>query len=140
MDKKIVPNEVFLEEAAQLLAEGREVSFTPLGSSMLPFIRGGRDTVTLRVLPHIETGDIVLARLSGPRYVLHRVVDRNRSLLTLMGDGNLRGTESCTRDDVLGTVVAINGHKPTQGILWRTLRPFRRILLFLYRRITGRKA
>ena len=135
MDKKVVPNEVMLEEAALLLKEGREVSFTPLGSSMLPFIRGGKDTVTLKILPHIEVGDIVLTRLGGPRYVLHRVVDRNRSLLVLMGDGNLRGVESCTRDDVLGTVVAINGHKPGKGRLWRVLRPLRRIILAIYRRL-----
>lgn len=135
MDKKIVPNEILLEDTAQLLAEGRDVSFTPLGSSMLPFIRGGKDTVTLRAIPHVEVGDIVLARLTDATYVLHRVVDRNRGLLTLMGDGNLRGTESCTREDILGTVVAINGHKPCKGRIWRMLIPFRRILLALFRRI-----
>lgn len=135
MTKKVLPNEVVLEEAATLLEEGREVSITPLGSSMLPFIRDGKDTVTLKLLSHIEVGDIVLARLPGPRYVLHRVVDRNRSLLTLMGDGNLRGTESCTRDDVMGTVTAINGRKPGNGVLWRLLKPFRRLFLAIYRRI-----
>ena len=87
MTKKVLPNEMVLEEACRLLEEGREVVITPLGNSMLPFIRGGKDEVTLKVMPHIEVGDIVLARLPGPSYVLHRVVDRNRSLLTLMGDG-----------------------------------------------------
>ena len=135
MDKKIVPNEILLEDAAQLLAEGRDVIFTPLGSSMLPFIRGGKDTVTLRALSHVDVGDIVLARLADATYVLHRVVDRNRGLLTLMGDGNLRGTESCTREDILGTVVAINSHKPSKGRIWRMLMPVRRILLALFRRI-----
>ena len=77
----------------------------------------------------------MLARLSDSRYVLHRVVDRNRSLLTLMGDGNLRGTESCTRDDVLGTVTSINGIPPGDGSLWRFLKPLRRVLLAIYRRL-----
>jgi hypothetical protein len=135
MTKKVLPNEMVLEEASRLLEEGREVVITPLGNSMLPFIRGGKDEVTLKVMPHIDVGDIVLARLPGPTYVLHRVVDRNRSLLTLMGDGNLRGTESCTRDDVLGTVTSINGVPPGDGSLWRLLRPFRRILLAIYRRV-----
>lgn len=134
MNKKVLPNELFLEEAGKLLEEGREVVLTPLGNSMLPFIRGGKDEVTLKVLPHVEVGDIVLARLPGPNYVLHRVVDRNRSLLTLMGDGNLQGTESCTRDDVMGTVTTINGVPPSDGMVWRMLRPFRRILLAIYRR------
>ena len=135
MDKKIIPNEILLEDAARLLCEGRDVSFTPRGSSMLPFIRDGKDTVTLRAITHVDVGDIVLARLSGSTYVLHRVVDRNRSLLTLMGDGNLQGSESCTREDVLGTVVAINGHKPCKGRIWRMLMPLRRILLAIFRRI-----
>ena len=135
MTKMVLPNEQLLEEACELLKEGREVSLTPLGDSMLPFIRGGEDEVTLKLMPHVEVGDIVLARLSDSRYVLHRVVDRNRSLLTLMGDGNLRGTESCTRDDVLGTVTSINGIPPGDGSLWRFLKPLRRVLLAIYRRL-----
>jgi hypothetical protein len=86
-------------------------------------------------MPDVEVGDIVLARLPGPTYVLHRVVDRNRSLLTLMGDGNIRGTESCTRDDVMGTVTSINGVPPGDGMMWRYLRPFRRLILAVYRRM-----
>ena len=136
MTKKVLPNELVLEEAARLMEEGREVSFTPLGDSMLPFIHGGKDTVTLKIVPHVDVGDIVLARLPGPQYVLHRVVDRNRSRLILQGDGNLRGLEGCTREDVIGTVTAINGKKPGKGYFWRgILKPFRRIILAIYRRI-----
>lgn len=131
----ILPNEVVLEEAGKLLEEGREVVLTPLGNSMLPFIRGGKDEVTLKTMPDVEVGDIVLARLPGPTYVLHRVVDCNFNLLTLMGDGNIRGTESCTRDDVMGTVTSINGVPPSDGMLWRYLRPFRRLILAIYRRM-----
>lgn len=134
MSKIVLPNELMLEEVGTLLEEGREVSFTPLGSSMLPFIRGGKDTVTLKKKADVEVGDIVLARLEKS-YVMHRVVDTNRNRLLLMGDGNIRGTEMCTRDDVIGTVVAIGGHKPSRGYVWRWLKPFRRILLAIIRRI-----
>ena len=135
MTKMILPNELVLEEAGKLLEEGREVVITPLGDSMLPFIRGGKDEVTLKAMPHVDVGDIVLARLPGPTYVLHRVVDRNRSLLMLMGDGNVRGMEKCTRDDVMGTVTSINGIPPGDGVIWRYLKPFRRILLAIYKRL-----
>ena len=135
MNKKTLPNSVMLEEAGILLEEGREVSFTPLGSSMLPFIRGGKDAVTLRKMPDVAVGDIVLVRLPGPSYVLHRVIGREGDGLTLMGDGNLSGTESCTTKDVLGTVTAIGSRKPGKGTLWRRLKPFRRIILAIYRRI-----
>ena len=62
MDKIVLPNEVFLEEVAVLLDEGREVTLSPKGSSMLPFIREGRDSVVLRKEPAVHKGDIVLVR------------------------------------------------------------------------------
>ena len=139
MDKRTVANEVLLEEAAALMNEGREVSFTPLGSSMLPFIRGGKDSVRLRKLPSEAVGDMLLVRLPGNRYVLHRCIAIDGDRITLMGDGNIAGTESCTRADVLGTVVAVirdgKERKPGDGRLWRRLKPLRRYILAIYRRL-----
>lgn len=134
MDKRVLPNEIILEEAATLLLEGRDVTITPLGSSMLPFIHGGKDSVTLRKMPNVEIGDIVLGRLQG-RYVLHRVIRKEGKELTLMGDGNISGTESCNLGDVIGTVVGINGKEPGKGRLWRKLKPLRRYILGIYRRL-----
>lgn len=140
MDHKLViPNHILLEEVATLLQEGRDVTLSPKGTSMLPFIKEGRDSVILRRLPDVEEGDIVLARLDN-RYVLHRVLSANHNRLTLMGDGNLDITETCTKDDVLGTVIGVvrkdKSKKPSKGVLWKYLLPFRRILLGIYRRIT----
>lgn len=138
MDKRTFPNEVLLEEAAGLLNEGREVCFTPKGNSMLPFIRGGKDSVVLKKLPTVSVGDIVLVRLPG-RYVLHRVVAINNEELTLMGDGNIRGTEQGSLPDVMGTVTSIRkGERnvvPGKGRLWRAIKPLRRYILALYRRL-----
>lgn len=139
MDKKVVANEVLLEDAAALMNEGREVTLKPLGCSMLPFIRGGRDSVRLKKMADVAVGDMLLVRLEGPRYVLHRLIAMDGDRLTLMGDGNLAGTETCTRADVLGTVVAIERGsrvvKPGNGRWWRRLKPFRRYILAIYRRI-----
>lgn len=140
MDKKVVANEIILEDAAALMEEGREVTLRPLGSSMLPFIRGGRDSVRLRKKPSVAVGDMLLVRLEGPRYVLHRLIGKDGNRLTLKGDGNLAGTESCTEEDVLGTVTAIERGKrvviPGNGLWWRRIpRWIRRYLLAIYRRI-----
>lgn len=138
MDKKIIPNDILLEEVATLLDEGRDVTLAPRGSSMLPFIVEGRDSVVLRRQAEVEEGDIVLARLEN-RYVLHRVITVNNNRLTLMGDGNLDQMEVCGMADVIGSVVSIvrgdKSHKPSSGTLWRLLLPFRRILLGIYRRL-----
>lgn len=138
MDKRTFPNEVLLEEAACLLDEGREVCFTPSGNSMLPFIRGGKDSVVLKKKPAVEAGDIVLVRLPG-RYVLHRVIRIDNEELTLMGDGNVSGTEHCSLQDVMGTVTAIHkGNRtviPGSGSFWRSIKPIRRYILAIYRRL-----
>lgn len=135
MEHRVLPNEILLGEVGALLGEGREVSFTPKGTSMLPFIRGGKDTVTLKKIDTVEVGDIVLAHLPDSRYVLHRVIGIDGDGLEIMGDGNLVGTEKCRTEDVLGTAVLINAHKPSKGRLWRRLKPVRRYLLAIYRRL-----
>ncbi|MBQ9820030.1 MAG: S24/S26 family peptidase [Bacteroidales bacterium] len=139
MEKRVLPNKVLLEEVAALVAQGKDVVFTPKGNSMLPFIRGDRDSVRLSACGEPEEGDIILARHDG-RYVLHRVVSVGEKTLLLMGDGNLQGTERVLRSDILGKVTAIlreNGRTviPGKGRLWRVLKPLRRYILGIYRRI-----
>lgn len=139
MVSKVISNEILFPEVDEMLREGREVEFRPKGSSMLPFIRGDVDSVVLVRKDSVEAGDIVLARV-GSRYILHRVIRVEGEKITMMGDGNVRGTESCTAADVLGTVVQIvrpsgKARTPGKGRFWKALRPVRRYLLAIYRRI-----
>ena len=139
MDKRTLPNEVLLGEVAAVLRDGREAVIIPSGNSMLPFIRGGVDRVAIRRQADVAVGDIVLIQ-AGERYLLHRVVAREGDALTLMGDGNLAATERCTVADVLGTVTEIirpDGRRraPGSARLWRALKPVRRYLLAIYKRL-----
>lgn len=139
MGKKVVlPKDVLLDEVAHLLSEGRDVTMVPKGVSMLPFIRGDKDSVVLRKKNVVRVGDIVLARFDG-KYVMHRVVAVEGNSVTLMGDGNLQGVELGDRSEVCGTVVEIvspkgRRRKPTKGKLWRRLLPIRRYLLKIDRK------
>ncbi len=140
MDKRTLPNDVLLGEVAAVLDEGREAVIIPTGNSMLPFIRGGVDRVVLRRQERVAVGDIVLVKI-GERYILHRVIAREGDALTLMGDGNVRGTESCRTENVIGTVAEIirpSGRVriPGRARLWRMLKPIRRYLLALRRRLS----
>lgn len=144
---KTVENEILIPEMAELLAEGKDVCFTPTGVSMRPFIEGGRDVVTLRKLPQVRVGDIVLAAVSSNlspltsnHYVLHRVIAADGEQVTLQGDGNLSGTEQCSAADVMGTVIRIENsrgrRKPlTKGRLWYRLRGGRKWWLKIYRKL-----
>lgn len=133
-----LPNEIFIPEIARLVSDGKQVQFTPTGVSMRPFIEGGVDNVTLVKPADLQVGDIVLAEIQPQHYVLHRIYAIEGDALTLMGDGNLVGTEHCTRAQVLAKVIAIHSpkgrRKPlTRAWLWRHLKYARRILLKIYR-------
>ena len=135
-----LPNEIFIPEIARLVAEGKQVVFTPTGVSMRPFIEGGVDNVTLVQPEALQVGDIVLAEVQPQHYVLHRIYALDGESVTLMGDGNLAGTEHCQQGDVLAKVIAIHspkGHsKPlTRGWLWRHMLHTRRLWLKIYRHV-----
>ncbi len=142
-----IANEILVPELARLLAEEKEVRFTPSGNSMRPFIEGNRDSVILAPLTRSpRRGDILLVRAIQPSgqttYVLHRLVriahDERGELLVLQGDGNLQGEETCRRSDIIGRVRRIESPKGrakllTRGILWHALLPIRGFLLKVYR-------
>lgn len=133
-----LPNEIFIPEIARLVAEGKQVVFTPTGVSMRPYIEGGVDSVTLVRPDDLQVGDIVLAEVAPQHYVLHRIYALQGDAVTLMGDGNLQGTEHCTRSNVLAKVSAIRSSKGrtkplTRARLWRHILRTRRLWLKIYR-------
>ena len=138
-----IENDILIPELARLLSEGKEVRFTPAGVSMRPFIEGDKDSVILAPLNRApRRGDILLAQVQTlcgrTTYVLHRLIRIEGEQLILMGDGNLAGTEVCSRGDVIGVVTRIEspkGHRKmlTRGYLWYVLRPVRKWLLKIYR-------
>ena len=133
-----LPNEIFIPEIARLVADGKQVVFTPTGVSMRPYIEGGVDNVTLVRPTDLQVGDIVLAEIQPQHYVLHRIYALQGEAVTLMGDGNLQGEEHCLRSNILAKVTAIHSPKGkskpvTKAWLWRHILPLRRILLKIYR-------
>ena len=143
MDK--LSDELILSEAVRLVNEGMAVTLLVKGRSMLPFIFGGRDSVVLTRPGEIREGDVVLARIGGQRYVLHRVMSVSDTRIELMGDGNVAGREICRPEDVLARADEVVGpdgcHRrldtPKQrrrARLWRRLLPVRRWILAVYKR------
>ena len=137
-------NEI-IEEAIRLAREGVRVTFPVKGRSMLPFIIGDKDSVILRGPGVIDVGDVVLAWADGNRYVVHRIIRIDGDRITLMGDGNLT-TEHCTLSDIKARVTHVVDAKDKTHYLynrwrmfgakvWYWLRPVRRYLLAIYRRV-----
>ncbi len=142
----MIIDERILEEAIRLVREGVSVTLPVNGNSMLPFIIGGRESVILKRAGLIEEGDVLLAWVDGCRYVIHRVIRIEVDHLTLMGDGNLMGTEHCTVSDIRAIVTHVVDEKGKirdinskwrrrAAKVWFWLHPVRRILLAIYRRL-----
>ena len=145
----VVPNAELFANVTRLLGEGKSVTITCKGVSMLPLIRGGRDLVVVEKKEAYRPGDIVLFSIKG-NYILHRIVAMDADCVTARGDGNWRGTERFTPADIHGKVVGIRrisrkGKErfidPDSGSVkrfvkfWDFLFPVRRWILAVYRRL-----
>lgn len=134
-------DEIIIKEAARLVAEGVSVTFPVKGRSMIPFIIGGRESVILQQPANLKVGHVVLARVGPERYVVHRIIRISpNGQITLMGDGNIRGTESCKANDVLARATHVvdwqNRRRPLdsrgqlfKARIWYFICPLRRYLL-----------
>ena len=135
-----------IEEAILLVDEGVSVTLPVNGNSMLPFIIGGKESVILQQPELPKVGGVVLAWADGYRYVVHRIVRIDGTYVTLMGDGNLVGTEHCLLNDIKARVTHVvdekerthylyKGWRKLAAKVWYWLRPVRRYLLAIYRRL-----
>ena len=139
-------NEI-IEEAIRLVREGVNVTLPVNGNSMLPFIIGGKESVILHSRGGIvDVGDVVLAWVDGNRYVVHRIIKLDYDRVTLMGDGNVAVTEHCRLNDIKARVTHVvsadnkkrdlySRWRVRAAKLWYWLRPIRRYLLAIYRRL-----
>ena len=87
-----------------LIAAAGSVVIEPIGISMLPFLKEGRDSVRL-VRPSVDPQkyDIVLYRVRG-EYVLHRIIGFDGDSYIICGD-NCRGWErGHGRKDIIAVV------------------------------------
>lgn len=150
ISRKTAPTELLMNEALLLIEEGRRVVVRVKGNSMLPFLRGDKDSVELEKASEIKCGDIVLAYVEECRFVLHRIIKIDGERVVLMGDGNLKGCEYCRIEDIKAK--AVNIIKPAKGgykkisctdrthmrkaYLWKKLLPVRRYILAIYKRIS----
>ena len=145
MTQKTFSNAQLLPEVVKMLNEGHTVTLPLKGYSMRPFLENGRDKALLIKVQHLKEGDPVLAEVRPGHYVLHRIVAIHSNRVVLCGDGNL-ANEYCRQEDVRASVIGfyrkgrntldrIDGCKwRIYSMIWVNLRPFRRILLSVYRR------
>lgn len=92
----------------EVLASGGEFRLYPHGTSMLPLLRQGRDSVSLRrVDSPIRKGDILFYQRPDGSFVLHRVRAVTPEGLTMLGDNQTLPERGVSPDWVIGRVTRI---------------------------------
>ena len=119
----------------QTLSEGKSVTFSPRGTSMLPMLRQKIDSVVLSPLPpRLKKYDLPLYRRDDGKYVLHRVIGVGESY-TCIGDNQFLLEPGVKHEQVLALVTAFyRGDRkwkvssPTYRaycVIWHYSRPLR---------------
>ena len=117
---------------------GQSVTFSPRGTSMLPLLRQGEDSVTLSPLPEtLRKYDLPLYQRDNGQYVLHRIVKAGETY-TCIGDNQFEFETGLRRDQMIALVTAVirNGkHIPVSHPAyrlycwgWTVSRPVRRFI------------
>lgn len=120
---RVLTPEILLEEYRQLL-KNKEIESLPLiisGSSMLPFLVHGRDTIWLsRLNRPPRRGDVLLYQRSSGAYVLHRVYAVEGEYCTMIGDGQLSLERGVHRSQIIAIMTSAvrKGKKQAPGSFW----------------------
>ena len=88
------------------LEAGQTVRFSPMGISMLPMLRQGKDSVVLSPVPKkLKKYDLPLYRRPDGQYVLHRIAEVGDTY-TCIGDNQFRMEPGVEHGQILALVTA----------------------------------
>ena len=148
MSKTItIDKAIMMEEIRGLISEGKTVNITVKGNSMNPFLVHLRDQMTLGPWKDkdLHKGTVALVRDIYGNHLIHRIIKRQDDKVVLLGDGNIKQTETATLDNVIGIMYSITRKGRTytsSSLIWRAysafwmlLTPIRRYPLALWRKI-----
>ncbi len=95
-----------VDNIESLVDIGESFELRVTGYSMLPLLGRGNDTIIVRRTTNEEDilGRIAMFRERDGHIVVHRVRSIEGNVVTLMGDGNTKGMERCSRERIIGVV------------------------------------
>ena len=90
----------------EVLSAGQSVRLYPMGTSMLPMLRQGVDSVVLSPIKEkLQKYDIPLYQRENGKYVLHRIIAVGETY-TCMGDNQLKPEPGIREDQLIAVVTA----------------------------------
>ena len=105
------PKKVSLEQIFPVIEEklksGGLVTFGPHGTSMLPLIREGKDTVTLSAKIPAKVGDVAFYQRPDGQFVLHRIVGKDSDGFVLCGDNQTILGKGVPKDWIIAVMTSV---------------------------------
>lgn len=137
LHEKAFALEALMPLIREQLDAGQSVRFSPRGTSMLPLLRQGVDSVVLSPLPErLRKYDLPLYQRENGQYVLHRIVKTGERCVC-MGDNQFIPEPGITQRQMIGIVTAFyRGSKRREVTalpyrvycrVWHFSRPVRRL-------------
>lgn len=137
-------NEIYpiIEEKIQ---SGGTVQLPITGTSMIPLLVWGRDSVELVKCESAQKGDIIFYRRDNGQFVLHRIIGKDEKGYILCGDNQWVKEYGIEDRHIIGVVKAITRSGRNFSVdnklyqiyskIWMSVLPLRRYFLFIIRRI-----
>ena len=143
-NEKFVQLKQLMPLIQERLSMGKNVTFMPRGTSMLPMLHQGVDQVTLSPLPdRLRKYDLPLYQRKNGQYVLHRVV-RADSTYSCCGDNQFAFESGLEHSQMIALVTSFTHHGKVISVrhplyrlycrYWHYSRPVRHLLC----RISGK--
>lgn len=143
---QIIPADEWMLLIQECLKQRKQYRMSPSGSSMCPFIVGGRDEVVLSSPPmRLKKGDVVWYRRENGIHVLHRIYRIQKQEYYMIGDNQTEVEGPLKQNQILGIVTQIYRKNKVidcdshwyrwVSLLWLWLRLFRPIVLHVIQRI-----
>ena len=141
--KKITLSELY-PIIRERLGEGGTVELPITGTSMLPLLVWGRDSVDIQRMPTPQKGDIIFYRRDNGQFVLHRIIGKNEKGFILCGDNQWEKEYGIEPRHIIAVVTAVNrkgkkistdnkGYK-LYSSLWVKILPIRKYVLIFMRK------
>lgn len=142
---------ISLEEIEPIIKEkienGGTVQLPITGTSMLPLLVWGRDSVEIIKCESAKKGDIIFYRRDDSHFVLHRIIGKDENGYILCGDNQWVKEYGIQDRHIIAVVKSIERKGKKFDIsklsyriyskIWVWILPFRRYVLVLSRKIKG---
>ena len=144
-NKKRISLEELYPAIKESLDTGGRVELPITGTSMLPLLVQGRDTVLIKKADTVKKGDIIFYRRDDGHFVLHRIVGKDANGYILCGDNQWKKEYGICNRHIIAVVKSINrngkeinadnfGYR-LYSKLWMLVLPIRKYILYISRKV-----